>query len=493
MKKHLGLITLGILLTAKLAVLLLFIQGGTISLGPDEAQYWTWSQALDIGYYSKPPAIAWQMAAGTYFLGLSELGIRVGALILSTLTALAVYLCGRCAGIGDRVSAWAGAALAFSPMGVMGALLATTDGGLTLFWTLSMAVLVLAIQKEKAPNWFLFGFLIMVAALFKWAAYLLWAPAIVGLLFYQKWRSKKIFFALPISLLGLLPSLIWNAGHDFASFRHVWGTNVSPHGSGNVLEFIGAQAALISPVLFVLLVVSIFHLRKAPKGVAFLGWCWVAIVGLYTAMAFGKKIQGNWCIFVYPAACLPMVWMASKKCQRWLKVGLGLSVVSVVLVLAIPSFQAKLPYKVNPFRHAVGWNNLPSALREAGYAPEKSFLFSDKYQTASLLSFYSPQKKRAYFFNISKSRKNQFSYWPSMAEEQEGKEGFFVWAENLDRIKDKKGCLDHYLAALNPYFEEVEFVGEYPLLEALGKPVKSAFVFRCHIYNGLEPEKIETY
>ena len=25
----------------------------------DEAQYWTWSQDLDFGYYSKPPLIAW--------------------------------------------------------------------------------------------------------------------------------------------------------------------------------------------------------------------------------------------------------------------------------------------------------------------------------------------------------------------------------------------------------------------------------------------------
>ena len=28
-------------------------------LSGDEAQYWLWSQTLDLGYYSKPPLLAW--------------------------------------------------------------------------------------------------------------------------------------------------------------------------------------------------------------------------------------------------------------------------------------------------------------------------------------------------------------------------------------------------------------------------------------------------
>jgi len=500
MKKYLGLIALGIILGIKAAILVTFIQGGSISLGPDEAQYWTWSEALDWGYYSKPPAIAWQMAAGTHIFGVTELGVRIGAVVLSTLTALAVYLCGRCAGASDRVSAWASVALALSPMGVMGSLLATTDGGLTLFWTLSIAALAIAIRDNCRPRWLLVGCLVMAGALFKWAAFLLWAVALVGACFYPKWRSKKIFLGMAISLLGLLPSLVWNMGHDWASFRHVWGTNVSPHGSGNSLEFLGAQAALLSPVLFVLLLVAAFYVvgRKTPSAIAFTGWCWIAVVATYTFMAFGKKIQGNWCIFVYPAACLPLAWVALEKLKRglrWMKIGLGLSVVSVALVLAIPSLQEKtpIPYKANPFRHAVGWKNLEFALEQAGYQPEEHFLFSDKYQTASLLSFYGAEHKRAYFLNISSARKNQFSYWPSMAQERIGQVGFFVWAENLDRIKDKQAGLDHYQASLNGYFEQVSFVGEYPLVQAKGKPVKSAFVFKCQKYSGLEPQKVQHY
>src|SRR5215510_533453 len=50
---------LGILLAVRLAA----VHAATTDLVLDEAQYWTWSRALDFGYFSKPPMIAWVIAA----------------------------------------------------------------------------------------------------------------------------------------------------------------------------------------------------------------------------------------------------------------------------------------------------------------------------------------------------------------------------------------------------------------------------------------------
>ena len=36
-----------------------------IDLGPDEAQYWSWSRHLAFGYFTKPPLIAWLIAGTT--------------------------------------------------------------------------------------------------------------------------------------------------------------------------------------------------------------------------------------------------------------------------------------------------------------------------------------------------------------------------------------------------------------------------------------------
>src|SRR6266446_4955373 len=41
-------------------------------LFPDEAQYWVWSQQLALGYYSKPPLVAWLIALTTGLFGDSE-------------------------------------------------------------------------------------------------------------------------------------------------------------------------------------------------------------------------------------------------------------------------------------------------------------------------------------------------------------------------------------------------------------------------------------
>src|SRR5260370_17115113 len=40
-------------------------------LFPDEAQYWVWSQQLALGYYSKPPLVAWLIPLTTGPFGAS--------------------------------------------------------------------------------------------------------------------------------------------------------------------------------------------------------------------------------------------------------------------------------------------------------------------------------------------------------------------------------------------------------------------------------------
>ena len=45
----------------------------------DEAQYWDWAQDLDWGYYSKPPIVAWSIAATTAILGNGEFAVRISS------------------------------------------------------------------------------------------------------------------------------------------------------------------------------------------------------------------------------------------------------------------------------------------------------------------------------------------------------------------------------------------------------------------------------
>src|SRR5690242_21937911 len=60
-------------------------------LFPDEAQYWVWSQQLALGYYSKPPLVAWLIAATTWLFGDSEFAVRLSAPLPHAGAAIFVY------------------------------------------------------------------------------------------------------------------------------------------------------------------------------------------------------------------------------------------------------------------------------------------------------------------------------------------------------------------------------------------------------------------
>ena len=57
-------------------------------LGVDEAQYWVWSQDLSLGYYSKPPLIAWIIWITHLAIGHSSFGVRIFAPIIHFLITL---------------------------------------------------------------------------------------------------------------------------------------------------------------------------------------------------------------------------------------------------------------------------------------------------------------------------------------------------------------------------------------------------------------------
>lgn len=489
------------LLGLKVFLVLLFIGSGLLGLGPDEAQYWTWSRQPDWGYYSKPPGIAWQIWLGTEIFGNTELGVRISAVIINCLTSISIYLLARSCRLKEWTAFWSALCFAFSPLGVFGSLLATTDGGFVLFWTLSSLVVVQGLSHGKTPNYPLLGLMIAMGALFKWPIYLFWVFIFLFWLPYRQMRSAYVLIGLVISLCGLLPSLIWNSEHDWATFQHVFSTIKGGHAgslsTGNFFDFIGAQAALVSPILFVLLIMAIAamfcRLLYMWPSILFCGTAAAILLTVYSLLAVQQKMQGNWVVFAYPTGFILLAWYACESVswgRKWLKGGVALSLCLCLIALSLP-FTSFLPYKMNPFKHNLGWNKMAAALKDSGYDPDDDFLFSDKYQTSSLISFYSPQKKRAYFLNLQGARKNQFSYWPSMKKEQLNRNGFFVLVENIPYLKNVS--VGDYIEKLSPYFEKVDFLGKKALIEQNNESVKSIFLFKCYRYNGKTPENVKLY
>ena len=349
---------------------------------------------------------------------------------------------------------------------------------------------------QAVPNFYAIGALILCGALFKWQIYYLW----IFVVLFSRHKTYHLLGGMLLSLAGLIPSVIWNMKHDWVTFRHVSGNmEVAANRSGNFWAFLGEQTVLLSPLLFLLLILAWIYLlrrrQEVPPPVYFCGMMSLIILAVHCGISMFKKMQGNWCDYAYPSAIVFLCWFAYEK-LAWgkfaLKAGVALSVILCIFGLAIPYLE--IPYRMNPFKHNLGWETLSMHLQESGYSSTANFLFSDKYQTSSILSFYGEGQHRAYFLNLHQNRNNQFSFWPSMAMEQKGGTGFFVCTENSPYLeKNFPSLIEEYQNLLQYYFKEVHFLGEFPLFYNQGRIVKAAILYKCVDYNGKEPRKATTF
>lgn len=462
------------ILLSKCMVLAIILFAG-IGLMPDEAQYWTWAKELSYGYYSKPPGIAWQIAAGCYFFGDTELGVRAGSLVLSFFLSYSIYWLAKSCGLNHNKSFWGAICFSYCPLGIFSGFFATTDCAYVLFWTLVASLVAKDLKASRSLSYIPIGLVIAVGALWKWPVYAIWVP--IALFFWKE--PLKLISGMLISLLGLVPSLVWNLQTGFVTFQHVLASIDNPASGRNPLEFLGAQAALVSPILFVLIVIGMCRFRWQQKPLVF---CWVTSCLFFGAVFIAscfEKVQGNWAVAAYPTAFIIMVLYAPK---RWMIAGIALSVAIIASLLLLP-----IPYKSNPFKQGLGSEQLAKALYASGYTPGKEFLFSDRYQATSLLSFYGPNKQRAYFFNIHGLRHNQFDFWPQMADACHNMTGYFV---EFDSLHEAPWAAERFKQKLAPYFSEITILPPQPLY---GGDKKVAVILRASGYNGKMPMPVNKY
>ncbi len=500
---------LAALLSFKVIASICFIIFSGINLSPDEAQYWVWGKLIDWGYYSKSPGIAWQILGGCSLFGDSELGVRIGAVLVSVLSVFPMIILARFSGCTVHETFWAAVVLVFSPIGIVASFAAVTDGGLVFFWICAVIVIVSGLSRERCPNYLLFGLVIACGALIKWPQiYFLWGMILIYWFWVPSLRSWRIVGGMAISLFGLIPSMIWNMHHDWANIKHiyyqiVWGSSGRGF-HGNFAEFFGAQVGLISPILFFLLLIALGFLVwngwNTPLPLHFCGWTCLSLLIFAMVRSLIGKVQANWFIFAYPTGIVFMCWYLFRQRPLWrplLSIGIALSVVLSTFLLAVPALQAggvPLPYSLNAFQQSMGWDRLAEQLQEVGYDEEEHFLFADTYQLTSILSFYGPTQERAYFLNLRGKRKNQFSFWPSLADEQLGRSGYFVFVDNgKDCRIDSELRRQEIEAQLTPYFDAITFRGLAPLFQVRNIIVKRAFFFFCEHYTGDLPPEVERW
>lgn len=293
-------------------VIVHLITGGRFGFHRDELATLEDSRHLAWGFVAYPPVTPFFGRLSLILFGTSLTGFRFFAAIAE---AVAVVLTGLMAReLGGRRGAQLVAAAAAVPFCLVGGTLMQYVSFDYLFWVLT-AYFVLRLLKSDDPRWWLaIGSSIGFGMLTKYTMGFFAIAIAVGVVFTPARRylkSKWIWYGVAVSLLIILPNLLWQAQHHFISLdflKHIHERDVR---IGRTKDFLPDQFKL---TLFgiPLWLAGLYFYFASPKGSRFriLGSMYLVPLALFV-IAKGRGY--------YLAAAYPMLYAAGSVLgEQWL-------------------------------------------------------------------------------------------------------------------------------------------------------------------------------
>ena len=288
------------------------IYAGVLDLRTDEAYYWTWSKESALAFLDHPPGIAWLIRFGTAIFGDTSLGVRFGGIVAMLVTQLLL------ADIVRRVTHDARAvilALLLPEAALYYGLLMAKVAPDTAMIPCAVAMLwsLVRLHESGNPRWWLAaGLFAGLAMLSKFTAIML-LPAVAAFTLVPDWRRRWLLSPWPwlaalIAVIVFLPVLIWNAEHDWASFRFQFVRAVATHPLSfrTVGEFIGLQFGLVGfvllPVVLSGVTLTAWRGYRTREPVAILLSTAVLVPFLYFLWkSLTLRVGDTWPMFLWPA------------------------------------------------------------------------------------------------------------------------------------------------------------------------------------------------
>jgi len=456
---------------------------------PDEAYYWDWSRRLAAGYFDHPPGIAIVIRIGSeiaapFRISGSAFGLRLGTAIAAFIASLATIMSARHIA-GSRASLRAALVMATLPLSAAGLVLATPDVPVLAAEAVALYCIARALDSDVGSRtsfawWTATGIALGAAFASKYTSIFLPVGAVIAIALRPslraRFREPGPYVACIVATLVFLPVLRWNANHEWISFLYQVKHGLAvPEGSllraawRHEGDFFGGQAALITPILFVLIAISVWRaLQSTSDDRRFV----LAVVSLltfafFTYSAVRQRVEPNWPSPAYiPAIILVATHDWNRGGARWFTGGVVLAgiVSSVIYAQAITPI-LPLPPARDPIARAFGWRELATSVvneaeAESAESGKATWLGGDRYQEAAELAFWSRGQPTTIATNFA-GRPNQYDLWP----------GFAALArpgDNLVLVLDETEELHAALRELRPYFQSVNRGMSVPMMRGQG-------------------------
>ena len=303
------------------ALRLAAIRLSPLQLYGDEAQYWVWSQHLALGYFTKPPLIAWIIRATT-LMGDAEPLVRMSSPLLHAAAGIFIFLAANRL-YDARTALFSLLTYTLTPAVQLGAFVVSTDTPLACCLAAALWAYV-ALQQAEGGGWRAalgLGLALGLAFLAKYAALYSVAGIALHLALSREarraWRPATIAVAVGAFAATVAPNLIWNALNGFAAAHHVaseaaWGGG-RRGGVMAGLGFIASQFGVFAPIPFAVLIGGAVWLAARRKLEAadrlLLAWTAPPLV-IVVAQAFIAGAKANWAAAAFvPGAILVAAWL----------------------------------------------------------------------------------------------------------------------------------------------------------------------------------------
>ncbi len=388
------------------------IYASVIDLRTDEAYYWTWSKENVLCFLDHPPMIAWFIRFGTAIFGDTNLGVRFAGILAMLITQL--LLADIVRRVTHDVRAIVLAVLMPEAALYYGLLMAKVSPDVALIpFAVAMVWALIRLNESGDGRWWLAAGVFAGLALLSKFTVVMLIPAVLAFMLVPDWRRRWLLSPYPwlaalIALVLFLPVLIWNAQHDWASFRFQLVRAIATHELSlrTVADFIGLQFGLVGFILLpvVLSGVGLTAWRGYLRGDAVAILLSTAVIvpfGYFFWKSLTLRVGDTWPMFMWPAgfaatainiAMLPRegfpAWMI-RSTISWANIAV---VSGIAMVVAVFLYYVVTPWnfigRTDPIGGEAGYEQVVDRAQAELQKIGATWIATTDYRTYAMLRWY---------------------------------------------------------------------------------------------------------